>query len=276
MFSPYYAAARARGPAEPSDHCAVNVALYGEGPRRRAPRRWCMTERGRAGLKRAPDALSIGPSVASWDGETLTVEIDEIAVPLPRRIRGVVRVRPEGLTAGPYAIDGAGRHRWWPIAPSARVEVALERPNLHWSGPGYLDRNTGDEPLETGFVEWDWCRAALPDGAAVLYDTLGRDGVARGLALRFGRDGSVREFAGPPPVDLPRTGWRVNRRTRADAGHAARVARTLEDTPFYARSLVDTRLLGQPVRAVHESLALDRFRTGWVRALLPFRMPRRR
>jgi carotenoid 1,2-hydratase len=52
------------------------------------------------------------------------------------------------------------------------------------------------------------------------------------------------------------------------------VIQTLEDTPFYARSMLSTRLFGEAVTAVHESLDLDRFRTAWVRALLPFRMPR--
>ena len=50
---------------------------------------------------------------------------------------------------------------------------------------------------------------------------------------------------------------------------------TLEDSPFYARSVVSASLLGERADAVHESLSLDRFRAGWVRLLLPFRMPRR-
>ena len=36
-----------------------------------------------------------------------------------------------------------------------------------------------------------------------------------------------------------------------------------------------TRLFGEDCAAVHESLSLDRFRMGIVRAMLPFRMPRR-
>ena len=51
--------------------------------------------------------------------------------------------------------------------------------------------------------------------------------------------------------------------------------RQLEDTPFYARSLLATTLLGEPVTAVHESLSMLRFRQRWVQYLLPFRMPRR-
>jgi carotenoid 1,2-hydratase len=47
---------------------------------------------------------------------------------------------------------------------------------------------------------------------------------------------------------------------------------TLLDAPFYARSLVETRLRGLRVASMHESLSLTRFDARWVRALLPFRM----
>jgi carotenoid 1,2-hydratase len=64
------------------------------------------------------------------------------------------------------------------------------------------------------------------------------------------------------------------RETRCDKGHSANVARTFEDTPFYSRSMIATRLLGEPAHAMHESLSLDRFRKRWVQTLLRFRMPR--
>ena len=50
---------------------------------------------------------------------------------------------------------------------------------------------------------------------------------------------------------------------------------TLEDTPFYNRSLVAAHWQGQPVLAMHESLDLGRFTQPIVQAMLPFRMPRR-
>jgi carotenoid 1,2-hydratase len=56
---------------------------------------------------------------------------------------------------------------------------------------------------------------------------------------------------------------------------AAGLAQTLEDTPFYARSLVRAKLAGQPAFGVHETLSAERFATPWVQAMLPFRMPRR-
>jgi carotenoid 1,2-hydratase len=244
--------------------------LYGAGRKR-----WALTERARAAVQREAGALALGRSAVSWDGSALTVRIDEVTVPLPGRIRGTVRLHPAALTAHGVALDGAGRHRWSPIAPTARVEVALERPALRWSGPGYLDSNAGDEPLEDGFDAWDWSRARLRDGGtAVLYEVTRRSGERTPLALQIDPAGGVHAFEPPPPVRLPTTLWRVARGTRADPGEPVRVVRTLEDTPFYARSLLSTRLLGEPVQALHESLSLERFRQAWVRMLLPFRLPR--
>ena len=67
-------------------------------------------------------------------------------------------------------LDSAGRHRWCPIAPCARVEVAMDRPALSWSGPAYFDTNNGDRPLEADFIRWDWSRMRLPGGTGILYD----------------------------------------------------------------------------------------------------------
>ena len=72
----------------------------------------------------------------------------------------------------------------------------------------------------------------------------------------------------PPELALKPGLWGVKRVTRGDG--AARVVKTLEDAPFYARSLVET----DGVVMVHESLSLERFKQPWVRMLLPFRMPR--
>ena len=267
VFSPYYAWDARQ---DPFDHCAVNVVLYGE-----RSNRFAMTERGRGRLSRTARSLTIGPSGLDWDGTTLTVRIDERAAPLPRPIRGTVRLRPNGLTEGPFTLDAHGLHRWWPMAPSSRVEVALDEPSLAWSGTGYFDTNDGDGRLEDAFSDWTWCRADLGDGAAILYDVRRRDGSGQNLSLRFAADGSRRDIRPPIAAILPPTRlWRMPRGTRSDDG-ASKVLRTFEDTPFYARSLLAGRLAGEAVRPVHESLSLDRFRRPWVRMMLPFRMPRR-
>ncbi|MGJ0206867.1 hypothetical protein, partial [Streptococcus pyogenes] len=66
----------------------------------------------------------------------------------------------------------------------------------------------------------------------------------------------------------------VDRLTRADAGFRPKVTKTWVDAPFYARSALSTRLFGEDVHAVHESLSLGRFRSPIVQGMLPFRMPR--
>ncbi len=266
MFSPYYAWDLDR---DPFDHCAMNVVLYGR------PGRFCMTERGRAALSRYAAAIRIGPSAMEWDGTSLTIRIDEVGAPLPARVRGTVRLHPPGITDGSFTLDAIGAHRWWPMAPSSPVEVELEEPSLRWSGTAYLDTNHGDTALEEAFASWTWCRADLGDGAAILYDVRRRDGSGQNLSLRFDRHGTRRDIRPPLAALLPATGlWRIPRSTRSDDG-AARVLRTFEDTPFYARSLLASTLGGEPVQAVHESLSLTRFRNPLVRLMLPFRMPRR-
>ena len=115
--------------------------------------------------------------------------------------------------------------------------------------------------------------AGTRDGAAaILYDVTPRAGHGPSLGLRIEAGGSVHRFAVPERHALPRTLWRVARATQSET--PPRVVETLEDTPFYARALVAATLLGRPVTAMHESLALDRFARTWVRLLLPFRMPR--
>jgi carotenoid 1,2-hydratase len=246
VFSPYYAQARRRGAADPLQYCAVNVALYGA-----RGKRWAMTERGARHVRRTASSLAIGPSAMFWDGDALTVDLAEVTVPVPSRLLGRVRIHPAGLTAQHYRLDAEGAHRWWPIAPCARVDVALARPAQRWSGRGYLDANEGDASLETTFSTWHWSRAHLWKGVAVLYDVAQRDGRRRSIALRADAGSALQEFDPPQEVALPRTGWRIARATRAESGSTARVEQTLEDTPFYARSVISARLLGEPVVAMH-------------------------
>jgi carotenoid 1,2-hydratase len=273
VFSPYYAWARRRSGTDPADHCAFNIALYGS-----RSNRWTMTERGAAQLYREPAQLSIGPSEMQWTGSALKISVNEICAPLPRRVRGNIRLVPSALCERGFHLDVNGRHEWTPFAPRARIEVALSQPALNWSGVGYFDSNSGAEPLENAFDDWTWSRASLPKSTVVLYDVTSRDALAtapvRPLALKFAANGDIERLEPPPATVLPKTGWRVARHTRADAGHAVRVVRTLEDAPFYSRSLLDTYLLGRRTPAIHESLNLNRFRSAWVKCLLPFRMPR--
>ena len=270
VFSPYYAWSRRRGESNPLNHCALNVALYG--PR---GRRWAMTERDSTQVSRGKTELSIGPSHMRWVDDALEIRIDETCAPLPKRVRGTVRLFPPSISQRSFALDAQGRHCWTPFAPCSRIEASFSSPDLNWSGAGYADHNRGDEPLEDAFSHWAWSRSGAGDsGSVVLYDVTARDLSNRTLALKFTANGSMQTFDPPPAVSLPTTGWRIARSTRADAATEARVIDTLEDAPFYSRSLLDTEVGGARSRVFHESLDLNRFRRYWVQCLLPFRMPR--
>ena len=233
-----------------------------------------MTERGTRHCERRADQFIIGPSGLHWDGQALTIRIDEMGVPLPRRIRGTVRVIPDRLFAFSTALDARGRHHWGPLAPRARVEVDLPQPGLRWSGHAYVDSNEGDEPVERAFGEWDWSRCQLADGStAVLYDVEPGQPGGRVLALRFHPDGSVTEFDAPPLHHLPKTAWRLPRRMRSDG--PVRVLQQLEDTPFYQRAMLQSQMLGEEVISFHETLNVPRLVSPIVQGMLPWRMPRR-
>jgi carotenoid 1,2-hydratase len=268
VFSPYY---KASGRHSPENHVSLNVALYG-------PRgsRWAMTERGRAALWRDRTTLRIGPSQVRWDGDALVIDVEEKGAVWPSPVRGRIRVIPQVLGKRRFRLDPQGRHIWEPLAPRSHVEVAFSDPDIAWAGQGYLDANHGSEPLEAGFADWQWSRAHLKGGdTAVIYEGKLCGGDDFGMALRIGNDGNAEVIEMPDPVVLPKTGWRIERLTRADPGHTARLRATWEDTPFYSRSAIATRMFGEDVVAVHESLSLDRFRSPVVQWMLPFRMPRK-
>lgn len=268
VFSPYYAWARRRGSADPEDHCALNVALYTPGRKH-----WAMTERGRRHCGRSAETFEVGPSALHWDGQSLRIRIDERSVPWARRLRGEIRVWPEHLFRFSTALDGACRHRWGPIAPSARVEVTLDEPALRWRGQAYLDSNEGDEPLSRAFHTWDWSRARRRDGSTLVHYDLRWPDRERVLSLHFGRDGRVQPVTAPRAQTLPRTAWHIRRQMRSE--RAVRVLDQLEDTPFYQRALLGFWHEGESLMGFHETLSVPRLQSAIVQAMLPWRMPRR-
>lgn len=271
MFSPYYARARARsrwGMADPLEHCAINVAVYGPGVDT-----WVLSEYGQGEVERSADRLRVGRSSVAWEGDCLVVRFDERTAVFGQRVAGVVRLYPSALPAAPVHIDPRGHHTWWGVAPHAHVEAELSHPALRLRGSGYHDANFGEEPLEAAFLDWNWSRASLPDRTMVLYDARRVDGSELRLGRVFDQGGRARPLEAPRRALLGRTRWLLPRSTRTDGGDA-RVVRTLEDTPFYARSELQTSLDGQRVVAVHESLSLERFASPMVQTMLPFRIRR--
>ncbi len=270
VFSPYYAASRKRKPSNPLNYCALNAVLYSK-----KRKRWAMTERSEAALTRTEYQLNIGPSQVEWDGNKLVINVDEITVPLPSKLKGKITIHPSSMVTQTEQLDKNGNHLWTPVAPYSAAEIDFVNPALNWKGQAYFDSNKGSVPLEQDFAVWDWSRTRLSDRTAILYDVTYWDGDKKTLAINIDQQGQVSPFDPPAVTILPNTGWQIKRQTHSDDAKAT-VEQTLEDTPFYSRSLLNTHMQQEQAMAVHESLSLARFQSAWVQLLLPFRMPRRR
>ena len=226
-------------------------------------------------MSRDATSFHVGPSSLRWNGQWLEIHVDEWSVPIPKPVRGVIRVHPDRLFPFVTALDDHQLHHWGPLAPSARVEVSLDAPAVSWKGHAYLDSNQGESLIVNEFTEWDWSRANLSDGSvAVLYDIREKSGIERLLALRFHPNGEVSEFEAPQRQALPKALWRVARSIRSDDAVPAKVVQTLEDTPFYVRSVLESGLLGEKVISMHETLNIPRLDTTSTRLMLPWKMPR--
>ena len=267
VFSPYYAWARNRSAADPNQHCALNVALYGA-----AGKRWAMTERSARWVQRSQNEFVVGPSRVIREQNALSIAICERTFPLPGKIVGSVQLNLDSVSPTAFELDCDGRHFWRPLAPMTRIQVRLNSPDLHWQGHAYHDCNYGAEPLEKTFTGWDWSRLHTPEGPVICYEPRYRDGSSRALCLRSG-DGTVSQIDPAPVCPLPRSKWGISRATRA---LRAEITRSFEDTPFYARAELRADYGSGQGTGVHETLDLRRFCNPVVRLMLPFRMPRRR
>jgi carotenoid 1,2-hydratase len=268
VFSPRWARARRREPTASSlDFSTFNVAV-----RSRDRGRWALTERGRGAVERSAEHLAIGASEMCWRGEHLEVRIDERSAPWGLPVRGNVRLTPLAASDLVVDLDPSGIHTWSPRIPLARIEVDFTEPRMRFEGSGYLDLNRGAGPLEDTFGCWSWSRVSDGQRTAIAYDVTTRDGRSRARAFGSERGRDLVALESPHAlVKLRSTCFGLERAGRCEAASMALV-RTLEDGPFYARSVVATTLGGQPAFGMHETVSLDRFRSAWVKLLVPFRM----
>lgn len=272
VFSPFYFSEKKRSnAANPLDFAAFNVAVYGPGVDR-----WTFTERTAATVLSDAVSLSIGKSriIAEQEG-VIQIDIDETSPKLRRPVKGTVRIRFAHSHRTIFFLDHHGRHKWHPIAPRAAMEVNLSEPGLCFKGSAYHDMNWGAVPLESDFIDWSWSRHALSDQTVVFYDGRHLDNQSFSIGARFDDEGHMNEIQSRPGIQqLPATRlWRCPRPIRSDCG--PRLIRTLENSPFYARSLVETALFGETtVPTVHETLRLNRFVEPATQFMLPFRIRR--
>jgi carotenoid 1,2-hydratase len=266
-FSPAYAKARrAGGVVDPLRYSALNVGVYN-----RDRSAWALTEQPIDASDRSASSLQIGQSSMRWEGERLVVDVHERAPWTQRPIRGRVVFTPDFTTDQRMSLDPMGRHSWWPVAPSGRLDVRLTEPNVRFSARGYHDSNAGDESLSAGFRKWTWSRAHVGDRTFITYDVELTDRTMRERAMSIGRDG-LREEEGLVTTPMSRTRWGIERAARTEAGHRPQLVTRLEDTPFYSRDVISTKMGGREVRAMHETFSGTRLASKPVEFLLPFRM----
>ncbi|MEM9974554.1 MAG: carotenoid 1,2-hydratase [Pseudomonadota bacterium] len=266
VFSPWY---RWTGRKRPHNHVCINVATYGPGGR------FTMTDRGETALRQTKDTFEVGPSKLAWLGDRLEIEVDEISsLPLVSRVKGKITVRPSGITDVELPLHPDGTHVWRPFAPTADIEVDLNR-GWQWTGHGYFDANFGTRALEDDFSYWTWGRFPTRDGAACFYDAVRRDGSELAVGLGFDRAGKATPIEMPPLTRFNRSLWAVKRETRADTGYRPRQVKAMLDAPFYSRSAITTQIHGEETVGVHEALDLNRFASPLLKPMLAVRVPRR-
>ncbi|MEM7177819.1 MAG: carotenoid 1,2-hydratase [Pseudomonadota bacterium] len=266
VFSPWY---RWYGRKSPHDHVCINVALYGPGGR------FTMTERSRGALRQSRHRFQVGPSSMEWRDGMLVIDVDEISNPLISRVKGQIRLHPRGVTGIEMPLKPDGTHVWRPFAPTARIEVDLNRSHWQWSGHGYFDANFGTRALEDDFSYWTWGRYPVADGAVAFYDAERRDGSALATAVHFDPGGTATIVEQPPPkTRFARNYWLVRRETRADPGYRPQEVTPMLHAPFYARAAVRTQIDTHETVGVHEALDLDRFASRLLKPMLAVRVPR--
>lgn len=231
-----------------------------------------MTERGTRTAERSATRFILGPSDIRLDDRNMTITIRERTTPFFSKMVGEVTLTPITFTQHEVGLDPDNEHHWRPVAPLAHIDVRFDEPRLAWSGHAYHDMNWGSRPLESTFKSWFWSRATSSHGAHIIYDKTLIDGTRSGFALDISELGKVTERTIPAEIELGRTFWRMKRPARLE--HGPNRVTLFEDSPFYTRSLVETRINDEPVMAFHESLSLARFKTPWMQMMLPFRMPR--
>jgi hypothetical protein len=141
VFSPYYAWS---GRKDPYDHIASMSRSMAQSP--------LGDDRARQStLDNGPDHFSVGPSALHWEGNTLVIDVNEVTVPWPSRLKGQIRFTPDVSQPTPFALDTSERHHWWPYAPFGHIEARFANPTCPGQGHGYADTNTGPPPLKRIF-----------------------------------------------------------------------------------------------------------------------------
>ena len=243
--------------------------MYGSGWR------WTMTERGEKSTFLSKNIFSVGPSKFQWLDNHLEITIDEISNPHFDRVKGVVKIIPKFISEVEVPLTSEGTHIWRPFSPNSRIEVDIKKKGWQWNGHGYFDANFGTRALEQDFTYWTWARLPLSNSTATIYDAKYKNGSDLGIGLNFLNSGEVEIFDPPENQNLSKSLWFLKRQIPCEKDFKPRQIKHMLDTPFYTRSAVKTKILGEVTSGVHETLDLKRFSNPFIKPMLAVRIPRK-
>jgi len=258
VFSPRYSIAVGRG-GRPTEHCAVNLALYRGGARWH----WVLSEYPAASVEDGR-TLRIGASSLHYaaDGRVVIQVVDRTA-PWGRPTEASLELTPEAPAVDEVQLVEGQPHFWQPLAPRARATLKVQGEEL--TGRGYHDTNRGEEPLGSGLPGWQWLRVHRRRTSEVIYRPRG-SGEALHL-ISTSRGSSLERIAAAPALER-RTAWGLNVPRSLMPGHAGlEQPRLLESSPFYAR--LESRL--GPSHALGEVADFEKFHRPYLRWMAHFR-----
>ena len=89
-----------------------------------------MTDRGSSALQQSKHSLTVGPSSMIWDEaeQSLIISINEVSsLPIISHVKGTIIVKPKSVTDVELPLTSKGTHIWRPFAPTAEIEVDLNK-----------------------------------------------------------------------------------------------------------------------------------------------------
>lgn len=181
-------------------------------------------------------------------------------------------IGPLRQPSGPEPSQAA--HEWTILTAVARGTASLTARSEHLAveGRAYFDRNAGDASLDgLDCASWTWGRLAFPAAERVWYLATDTEGRHHSLAMTVHADGRSELVRGIVEARGQRRGrWGMPYPAEIAVGDslAVRMPRPIDDSPFYARYVVQGECDGQPGLGFAEACVPSRIDQAWFRPLL--------
>jgi len=218
-FSARYSERASQG-AHPSQHSAVNFALYRKGQRKL----WVHSEYSSSAWT-ADGEVQIGGSTLRRDySGRVTIELHERTAPWGSAVDARLSLTPMARGYRELALVPGMPHYWHPHAPFGHACVEVKSHGAAFDGRGYFDGNRGSELLGDELPGWRWSRVHSAKSTEVIYEP-----PENTIHIRSGEGGTTMSREAAQPVELMKNRWGLA------VPSTFSKAKWLESSPFYAR-----------------------------------------